>query len=299
MISLKMLPAVPPAVVDWLQLARAPAIFSAVSNILAAQLIVGRGQTDPGMLMSLVAISSCLYAAGMILNDCFDLREDRRERPSRPLPAGRIPTRNAWAVGWLLLLVANITSLAVGQLQFLIAIALTGLILLYNGVAKRSVAGPFVMGGCRYLNWILGLSTGGLAMSSWLLPIPVFLYIVALTVLSRGETGARAAGAVSAAAVGLVVALVFLLLPAYQSLLANVEVVVLLLMAGSWLVYRLLALRGHADSVAVQATVSLMIFGVIPLDAMLASAAGPWWAGFLVLLLLLPARALGRLLYVT
>ena len=296
---MKILATARPTVVDWLQLARAPAIFSAVSNIFAAQLIVGGGQPDPGVLLLLAAISSCLYAAGMILNDCFDLPEDRRERPSRPLPAGRIPTRNAWAVGWLLLLVANITSLAVGQLQFLITIALTGLILLYNGVAKHSVAGPFVMGGCRYLNWILGLSTGGLAMSSWLLPIPVFLYIVALTVLSRGETGARASGAVSAAAVGLVVALVFVLLPAYQSLLANVQVMVLLLAAGSWLVYRLLALRGHADSVAVQATVSLMIFGIIPLDAMLASAAGPWWAGFLVLLLLLPARVLGRKLYVT
>jgi hypothetical protein len=43
----------------------------------------------------------------------------------------------------------------------------------------------------------------------------------------------------------------------------------------------------------------MMIFGIIPLDAILVLAAGPWWGSIVVLLLLLPARFLGRMLYVT
>jgi len=39
--------------------------------------------------------------------------------------------------------------------------------------------------------------------------------------------------------------------------------------------------------------------GIIPLDALLVLAGGPWWGGVLVLALLLPSRLFGRLVYVT
>ena len=44
-----------------------------------------------------------LYAAGMALNDLFDLEIDRAERPARPLPSGRVsPAFAAWigGAGW-------------------------------------------------------------------------------------------------------------------------------------------------------------------------------------------------------
>jgi fermentation-respiration switch protein FrsA (DUF1100 family) len=50
---------------------------------------------------------------------------------------------------------------------------------------------------------------------------------------------------------------------------------------------------------AIQRGVGLLVLGIIPLDAVLAWAAGPWWGGVLVLALLIPGRLLGRWLYVT
>src|SRR5207249_291792 len=38
----------------------------------------------------LMAASGCLYCAGMVFNDVFDLEQDKRERPSRPIPSGRV-----------------------------------------------------------------------------------------------------------------------------------------------------------------------------------------------------------------
>ena len=75
---------------SFLQLIRVPAVFSAASNIIAAQLIVMAGNPHWSDTLLLVTISACLYAGGMVLNDCFDIEQDRRLRPFRPLPSGRI-----------------------------------------------------------------------------------------------------------------------------------------------------------------------------------------------------------------
>ena len=51
---------------------------------------------------SVASFASCcaavaLYWAGMILNDVFDIEQDRMQRPSRPLPAGDISMQSAIA----------------------------------------------------------------------------------------------------------------------------------------------------------------------------------------------------------
>ena len=48
------------------------------------------------------------YAAGMVLNDVFDVALDRRERPERPLPSGTIAVGTAAAVGRGLLTVGSL-----------------------------------------------------------------------------------------------------------------------------------------------------------------------------------------------
>ena len=58
-------------------------------------LFVQQALVPPLAVLLLVAASVFLYLAGMVLNDVYDVEIDRRERPDRPLPSGRIPV--AWA----------------------------------------------------------------------------------------------------------------------------------------------------------------------------------------------------------
>ena len=125
----------------YLQLTRAPAVFTAVSNILAAHLIVSAGHVQWTPLLLLIASSSCLYLSGMVLNDCFDVREDARERPDRPLPSGRVTLTTGWLLGWGLLSLGVALAALVGTLQLGIAVALAVSIVLYDGVLKATPAG--------------------------------------------------------------------------------------------------------------------------------------------------------------
>ena len=49
----------------------------------------------------------------------------------------------------------------------------------------------------------------------------------------------------------------------------------------------------------IQGTIKFLILGIIPLDAIMVMSGAPWWAALLVVSLLLPARALARVVYVT
>src|SRR6478672_9585894 len=75
----------------YAQLVRLPALPTALA--------------DHGVSFGLLLLAtSCLYCAGMIFNDFFDVEQDRRERPERPIPSGRVTRRTAgWLGGGLLL----------------------------------------------------------------------------------------------------------------------------------------------------------------------------------------------------
>src|SRR5439155_8490530 len=87
----------------------------------------------------LLGSSACLYSAGMVWNDFFDVEQDRRERPFRPLPSGRVSRAAAATLGTILLLAGlGLAALASWQdgafhsEQLLIAALLVGAILLYD-----------------------------------------------------------------------------------------------------------------------------------------------------------------------
>src|SRR5687768_2365240 len=82
----------------WLQLLRAPNLFTVPGDPLAGYLLATQLLALPGDLRVALAIgaSFCFYSAGLMLNDLLDLREDRRDRPERPLPSGAVKTGHAW-----------------------------------------------------------------------------------------------------------------------------------------------------------------------------------------------------------
>jgi 4-hydroxybenzoate polyprenyltransferase len=170
----------------WAQLVRAPNLFTAVADPFAGWLIAG-ASGETWILPAVMASSALLYAAGMLLNDCFDYHDDCRERPKRPLPRGAIHLQSAWVCGWTLLVAGlGVAALAGGD-RLAVALALSLLIVAYNAWAKKSaLLGPLVMGGCRCLNFMLGMGvmTGG----TWIAPVVLAGYVVVLTIIARSES---------------------------------------------------------------------------------------------------------------
>ncbi len=129
-----------------------------------AYLLVNQSWTPVTTLLPLIVASAMMYLAGMILNDVFDYEVDLQERPSRPLTSGAISKSQATLVGFTLLIagviVASLCGAVAGTwLTGFFAILLASCILLYDGPLKRTILAPFVMGGCRTLNILMGAST--------------------------------------------------------------------------------------------------------------------------------------------
>src|SRR3954451_12788143 len=93
------------------RLLRLPNVFNAFADIalgLCATAALSPQSLDasfPWKAALLLLASGCLYTAGMVWNDYFDLEEDKRDRPFRPIPTGKVTLRAAALLGGLLLLV--------------------------------------------------------------------------------------------------------------------------------------------------------------------------------------------------
>ncbi len=203
-----------PAWVRWAQLVRIPTVFTVIAQVTAALLVTaGSAETAlsawPRLLLILLA-AVAVYWSGMILNDLWDVAEDRRDRPWRPLPSGAISLASARTAAWGLLF----ASLALAVLSGLVttgghavtfappvvAAALAIGVVLYNGPLKPTPFAPLMMGVCRMLCFLLGaapLVTVGTAEfmhpQTWfalhILAIAAGfgVYITGITTISRGE----------------------------------------------------------------------------------------------------------------
>ncbi len=175
----------------YLQLVRLPNLFTAGADSLAGWLIGGGALAAWPRWSPVVLASMAIYAAGIALNDVFDLELDRTERPFRPLPSGavgvgfaRLLAVTGFAAG--LLLVAQTAKLpALG-----VVVALIAAVLAYDLGLRRTAAGPVVMGLCRALNLALGLVLAQ-APPAWplaVIPVGYGLFVMGLTITSRSET---------------------------------------------------------------------------------------------------------------
>jgi 4-hydroxybenzoate polyprenyltransferase len=293
---------------DFAQLVRLPNLPSAPADVILGALAAGALADHPVAVTFLVLASACLYCGGMVWNDYFDQDQDRRERPTRPLPSGRVAARTAAVFGAILLgcgllfaLLAGMTQAAGGgsmRLPLFIGLALIGCVLLYDGWLKRTWLGPAAMGACRSLNILLGVSASGAL--AWPrgghLALVVGLYVAGVTWLARTEARTSSRRALRGAALVMLVALI-LALPLATNPGAELH--------PSMLFPYLLVALGFAVGLPVQSAiksptpgnvqfaVGRALFCLIVLDAVLASAfVGA--AGLLLLLLLIPTALLRR-----
>src|SRR5579863_7314522 len=90
---------------DFARLVRLPNVFTTMADIGLAVLVTGLALPDRLIPFSLVLLASvALYWSGMVFNDYFDIEQDKRERPHRPLASGRIPAGTAFRLAAFLML---------------------------------------------------------------------------------------------------------------------------------------------------------------------------------------------------
>jgi 4-hydroxybenzoate polyprenyltransferase len=199
---------------DYLQLMRASNVFTVVADVSMGFLLVRPELAPLGVLVALIAASILLYSAGMVFNDVFDLPRDRRERPKRPIPSGRISLKTARRLGLALLLCGLVAGWSAGFLPGavshwgwrggVIATLLVVMILAYNRVLKHTPAGPLAMGSCRLLNVLLGMSAGvpltddwnimGFGAAQLVASAGIGIYVTGITWFARSEASTSPRG---------------------------------------------------------------------------------------------------------
>jgi 4-hydroxybenzoate polyprenyltransferase len=183
----------------WLTLIRPPNVFTAFADAITGLLLCwGAGVSVPDGACAIILASGCLYLSGIVLNDVFDRHVDAVERPTRPIPSGAVPVVSAAAVGVLLMIAGIAIAASVGRGPLMFAAVLAGCILLYDGGAKKTVLGPFVMGACRGLDVAMGVAAGLGVERAWPAvavggPIVLALYIAGLTWIARDEVDGNTA----------------------------------------------------------------------------------------------------------
>ncbi|MCX7825790.1 MAG: UbiA family prenyltransferase [Verrucomicrobiae bacterium] len=142
---------------QYLQLTRAPNMFTAVTNVFTGYAAIGLPGPSAATVVLLAFSSVCLYTGGVVWNDYCDRDRDKIENPQRPLPSGKVST--AFALALVIGFVAMGVGLAayVHPLGALLSLAIVGLMALYNtGLKSVPILGPINMGACRFLNVFLG-----------------------------------------------------------------------------------------------------------------------------------------------
>lgn len=153
----------------WLRLCRLPNLLTAPGDALAGFcLTAGPHGLAPSRLVATAGASVSLYAAGVILNDIVDFQQDRRERPTRPLPSGAVRSRAAGLLLAALLYLGCALGMFLGPRAFACSLALLSTILCYNLAARRwRWCGALVMGLCRGLNVMFGAAATGPPFTMW------------------------------------------------------------------------------------------------------------------------------------
>jgi 4-hydroxybenzoate polyprenyltransferase len=255
--------------------------------------------------------SSLLYLAGIVFNDYFDIEIDKKERLTRPLPSGKITKRKALTIAISSMIAANVITLVINWTSFIIAIILTTIIIAYDyGLKHNNITGPIIMGLARSINVILGASP---ALSTLLLSvtaskmllfiaISLFLYVVAISILSKKEVSGKATNLIIISSLSIVfvdiaaiaiAGLIGIFQPAVFAFLVLFSVVMII-------TFRPI-LRGldNLAPIHIRNIIKNMIISIIILDSVFVSGLIGFPYGFATLLLLVPSVLLSRKLYLT
>jgi 4-hydroxybenzoate polyprenyltransferase len=296
----------------YLQLMRLPNVFTAMADVAMGYFVTHAALSQRWELLCLLVSSSALYTAGMVLNDVLDREQDRRERPERPIPSGRVALSTAVCLGIGLAVLGVAASALVGIFAqrwgpLSVSLGLVVFIVAYDGKFKHTAGGPLAMGICRMLNVLLGMSASAMPPSTAnsVIACGIGLYVAGVTWFAMHEaTVSRRTHLIG----GLVMvlggmALLFSFpwwMPAELS--ENFSVpnwIVLSCVVAALVDWRFVWAILRPEPALVQQAVKHGILSIIVLDAMVVFAVRGTVPASCVLLLLAPAIALGRRVYST
>jgi len=285
----------------YLRLMRPANLPTAMADIFAGIAIAGVVLETPWLIfVYLVFAATFLYAGGVVLNDVFDYKLDKIERPERPIPSGVVPLKSAAIFGTVLLGIGIVFAFLVSVTSGSLALILAGAIVLYDAIAKKNgFFGPLNMGICRGLNLLLGMSVVGTILDLKYAIIPI-IYIFAITLISRGEVhGNNKKHLVLAAALYIcviVLVLKFQFNRMQEIILESIPFLVLF----SYLIFKPLynAYKSNTPENIKKAVIA-GVLSIVVLDAAMAVGFSYWWYGLLILLLLPLSVFLSKLFAVT
>ncbi len=178
----------------WLELVRLPNLSTVPGDPLCGYClaIAAQGGGAWPKVLPVVVIALLLYMAGLLFNDCADLEIDRKQRPERPIPSGRVALGSVVLAASLMVCGALGLALTVGTTTFLMATALLALVLSYDFVTRRiRWIGLVNMGACRGASVLLGASAAGThymwAPTVLVAAVGITLYITAVSRLALSE----------------------------------------------------------------------------------------------------------------
>ncbi len=318
-------PQAPPSRLSaWAQLVRLPNVFTVIADVSAAFLLVSHGPQPVERLLCVVLAGVSLYWAGMILNDVFDVEEDRQQRPMRPIPAARIPIGQAKTAGWGLLVLGVALAAISGYLPrpdapvtwlpAAIAVALAIMIVAYDGPLKSTVLAPAAMGSCRVLSFLLGaapclaVAGDGPLVPKYVVGIALGfgVYVMGITTMARHEATGGPSPNLST---GILVTIMGAAILAFAPQMAgnavgwhvspNKVFPIMIGMIAFPVILRGLRAIGDPTPIKIQTTIRVGIFTIIPLAASFAFLApGPAW-GLIVFMLTIPSLMLALRFRVT
>ena len=276
----------PSRLATWLQLLRVPNLPTVPGDPLVGYVLaaVSVGEAVAWHKAALAAGAALLlYAAGLLANDFFDLAEDRRERPSRPLPSGRASPAAVIVVSGLLATWGVVAAFLATREAGMVALLLALCIYAYDGGLKRlPVVGPGVMGLCRGLSVLMGAAaaagSAGIREPASIAPAALIAaYVVSVTAIARRETGAAGVGQRrNAPLFVLAFAYTFLVAPILQHGTykpASILLIVLAALAVGWTGWWAIRLGGRPEPATVQKAVGRLVGGLIFVQASLAAMA--------------------------
>ncbi len=317
----------------FLQLIRIPNVFTVVADILMGYLFVHSDLTPLPRFLCILLSSIALYWSGMVLNDLFDVEQDRVERPERPLPSGRISMGTARVLGWGWLIAGVGLGWIAGWLSpqpdlpwrsGAVVCGIAVCILLYDGLLKRTVVGPLLMGACRTGNILLGMSTGAV-MREFATPFLQFdaaqlaiaggmgMYVAGVTWFARGEAqegdAGQGRGNLLIGAIVMIAGLVMLTLFT-QTGVCQTGGYSMHMKPGMWpfvvlllavpVIRRLVFVLFDPSNQGIQSVVVLSLQSLIVFDAAIClMTRSPWYWSLLIICMIVPAIGLGRRFYVT
>ena len=276
---------------EYLQLVRLPGIFTAFSNVLIGYFFSFSFNSEIIFLPYLLATSGMLFCSGMIFNDYFDYNLDKKERSFRPLPSGKISKHNALLIGFIFLILANISASFLGFDSLIISLILSCIILFYNLKLKSiSFLGIFNLSLIRMLNILLGFSIIGISFEFIQYLLPLGIFVVGISILAKNEIKSN--------------------LVIYKKL--NKIIIIITIASVSILVinnfqFESLLFLGLFSFLSVyslffkkiQNQITVQLLSIILLDSILISFFVPLELSILVSLLILPAYAISKKLYLT